>query len=67
MLPLADIFTQSLQDGRLPLVWKQANVCPISRKGDRADQSNNRPVSLTSCICNILESIIRYAIHDHEV
>ena len=34
VLPLVDIFNQSLQDGRLPLVWKQANVCPIFKKGD---------------------------------
>ena len=34
VLPLVDIFNESLQDGRLPLVWKQANVCPIYKKGD---------------------------------
>ena len=32
VLPLVYIFNQSLQDGRLPLVWKQTNVCPISKK-----------------------------------
>ena len=32
VLPLVEIFNQSLQDGRLPLVWKQANVCPMLRK-----------------------------------
>ena len=31
---LVDIINQLLQDGRLPLVWKQANVCPISKEGD---------------------------------
>ena len=30
VLPIVDIFDQSLQDGSLPLVWKQANVCLIS-------------------------------------
>ena len=40
VLPLVDIFYQSMQDGRLPLVWKQANVCPISKKCDRADPAN---------------------------
>ena len=53
MLPLVDIFNQSLQDGRLPLVWKQANVCPIFKKGDRADPAYHRPVSLTLSICKI--------------
>ena len=65
VLPLVDIFNQSLQDGRLPLVWKQANVCPIFKKGDRADSANYRPVSLTLCICKILESMIRDAIYDN--
>ena len=36
VLALVDIYHQSLQDGRLPLVWKLANVCPISKNGDRA-------------------------------
>ena len=65
VLPLVDIFNQSLQDGRLPLVWKQANMCPIFKKGDRADPANYRPVSLTSRICKMLESIICDAIYDH--
>ena len=65
VLPFVDVFNQSLQDGRLSLVWMKANVCPISKKGDRADPTNHRPVSLTSCICQIFESIIRDAIYDH--
>ena len=65
MLPLVDIFNQSLQGGRLPLVWKQANMCPILMNGDRADPNSQRLVSLVSCICKILESIICDAIYDH--
>ena len=65
VLPLVDIINQSLQDGRHPLVWKQANVCPIFKKGDRADPANYRPVSLTLCICKILERILCDVIYDH--
>ena len=65
MLPLVGILNQSLQDGRLPLVWKQANVCPLFKKGDRADPANYGLVSLMLCICNILESVIHDAIYDH--
>ena len=65
VLPLVDIFNQSLQNGRLSQLWKQANVCPIFRKRNRADPVNYRPVSLKSCICKILESIIRDAIYNH--
>ena len=65
VLPLIDIFNQSLHDGRLPIVWKQANVCPIFNSDDRADPANYRPISLTSCICKFFESIVRDAIYDH--
>ena len=64
VLPLVDILNQSPQDGRLPLVWKQANVYSIFNKSDRADPANHRPVSPTSCICKILQSIC-YAIYNH--
>ena len=46
-------------------MWKQANVCPISKNGDRADKANNRPATQPSCIGNIFESIVRDAIYDH--
>ena len=65
VLPLDDIFNQSLQGGRLPLVWKQANMCPIFMKGDRVDPANHRPISLMSHNCKILESMICDAIYDH--
>ena len=65
VLPLVDILNQSLQDGRLSLVWKQANVYPIFRKDERVDPYDHRPVSLTSCICIFFEGIIRDAIYDH--
>ena len=47
------------------MMWKQTNVCPISKKGDRAYPANYRSVSLTACICKILQSKIRDAIYDH--
>jgi len=36
-----------------------AEVTAIYKKGQRADRSNYRPVSLTSVCCKILESLIR--------
>ena len=53
------IIDKSLKTGEVPREWKEANVTPLFKKGSRLERSNYRPVSLTSTICKILESIIR--------
>src|SRR4051812_18412273 len=35
------------------------------QKGTKSDLGNYRPVSLTSHVCKVLESILRDKIHDH--
>ena len=48
-----------LEDGEVPVEWREANVVPIFKNGNRGEASNYRPVSLTSQISKVLESIIR--------
>lgn len=57
--PLYIIFKKSLDSGKLPSDFKNANVSPIFKKGNRNSPENFRPVSITSIPCKILESIIR--------
>ena len=57
--PLYLLYSKSLQISVLPADWKLAKVTTIYTKGQRADRSNYRPVSLTSVCCKILESLIR--------
>ena len=57
--PLAHVFNMSLQEGIVPLGWKEANIIPLFKKGSRNKSVNYRPVSLTSVICKVLETIIR--------
>ena len=57
--PLAHVFNMSLQEGIVPLEWKEANIIPLLKKGSRNMSVNYRPVSLTSVICKVLETIIR--------
>ena len=59
------IFKQSLQTGCLLKDWRDANVSPIFKKGDRHQTQNYRPVSLTSISCKILEHIIVKQILNH--
>ena len=47
---LALIYNESLARGEVPDEWRQANVSPVFKKGEKYDAANYRPVSLT-CIC----------------
>ena len=48
--PIAMIFRKSLDTAVVPRLWRQANVVPIFQKGDKAESSNYRPISLTSVV-----------------
>ena len=61
--PLAKLFNLSLEEGIVPSEWKEANITPLFKKGSRKKPENYRPVSLTSVICKLLETLIR----DHMV
>ena len=49
----------SLQEGIVPLAWKEANIIPLFEKGSRNKSVKYSPVSLTSVICRVLHTIVR--------
>ena len=53
------------RDGNMPQDWKKANVSPIYKKGVRNQAGNYRPISLTSIVCKIMESLIKEAVMNH--
>ena len=56
--PLALVFLKSLECSKIPQIWKHANVIPVFKgKSSKFDISYYRPISLTSNICKIIESI----------
>ena len=52
------IFKKSLQTGQVPNDWKEANVAPIFKKGDKHNPCNYRPTSLTCIISKCIEHIL---------
>ena len=62
---LCALFKKSIAEGTVPNVWKTANVTPIFKSGDKTLPQNYRPISLTSQVCKILESIIVDDINKH--
>jgi hypothetical protein len=66
-IPLCLIFKNSLNTSTIPLEWSLANVTPIHKKGSKLEAGNYRPVSLTSVVCKLMESILRDHIMNHLV
>ena len=56
---LALIFNESFARGDVPDVWRQANVSPVLKKGEKYDVANYRPVLLTCICCKTLEHIFQ--------
>ncbi len=61
MKPLTIIFNATLNQGKLPKAWKEANITAIYKKGSKNSPCNYRPVNLTS----IVESLIRDRMMKH--
>ena len=63
--PLGILFRRTLDEGTVPDDWREVNVTPLYKKGNKSTPGNYRPVSLTSVVCKLLESIIKDAIMEH--
>ena len=53
--PLADLFNFSIRSGKVPKLWKEANISPIYKKDDPSIVSNYRPNSLLNTLGKALE------------
>ena len=55
---LSDLFNFVLTSGKVPLIWKEANVTPIFKKDDPSVVFNYRPISLLKTVGKVLEKIV---------
>ena len=65
--PLAILYQKSLNEGVLPEDWRKACVTAIHKKGEKNLPDNYRPVSMTSIICKLMESLVRDEIVEHMI
>ena len=58
---LLDLFNRIFREGTVPESWKEAIIIPIPKPGkDAANPGNYRPISLTSCLCKLLEKMVNF-------
>ena len=62
---LALIYNKSIAQGTVPDGWREANVAPVFKKGEKYDAANYRPVSLTCICCKTLEDMIVSDMNKH--
>ena len=53
------LFRKCTDSGKLPKIWKSANLSALFKSGSKTDPLNYRPVSLTCILCKVYEKILR--------
>jgi len=57
--PLTMLFSDIIKSGQVPADWKEVNVVPVFKGGCRNIATNYKPVSLTSQLSKVFETIVR--------
>ena len=52
------LFEMNFTSGHIPVQWKQGNVVPLHKKGDKSQVSNYRPISLLCIVSKVVERYI---------
>jgi exonuclease III len=56
---LLQIYNTLWSEDRFPTMWRQAIIIPIAKPGkDPSNPNHYRPISLTNCLCKIMERLI---------
>ena len=56
--PITDFFNFSISSGTVPDIWKCANITPVPKETIPKQESDFRPISLTSCISKVMEEFV---------
>ena len=64
-LPISILLNKTMEAGVIPQDWKRAYVSAIFKKGSKSIAENYRPISLTSLVCKLMETMIKKEIMTH--
>ena len=64
-IPLEIICKLSLDQAVFPKIWKDANIIPVHKKGDKKNPNNYRGISLLPLCSKVLEKIVCDALLAH--
>ena len=62
---ITNLFQTAYDTGKMPEVWKLANITALHKKGDKFVSRNYRPISLTCVLSKCYEKIIRDHVMSH--
>src|ERR1700733_9640988 len=62
--PLTSIFNSSLETGIVPDKMKLATVIPIFKQGNRSEEGNYRPISISPYFTKLLEKVVYHRLND---
>ena len=65
VVPLTKICNMSVRSGVFPERWRQANIIPLFKKGDKKEPSNYRSISLLPLFGKILERVVFAELFKH--
>ena len=64
--PLSRIIRLSFLSGRIPHDWKHSIIVPLPKKSSMSSNLGDyRPISLTSCVCKVMEQMVREQLLQH--
>ena len=64
-IPLEILCQRSISQGVFPAAWKEANIIPVHKKGDKKNPNNYRGISLLPLCSKILEKVVFDCLLDH--
>ena len=63
---ILDLYNTIFSTGQFPASWKISIIIPLPKAGkDLTEPASYRPISLTCCLCKLLEKILNYRLMWH--